>query len=220
MSKNKPTHKPEARSDMHFAIVASRYNSKHVDFLLSRVQKKLRENRVPANAISVTRVPGANEIPYVANMLALTGEYDCIIALGVVIAGETPHHSIIAHATAGAIQDVAIETQIPVINGIIVTDNEAQADERVFGETDRGSEFALAALDVAVTGARLAKYLEELDLNDIQRERDAEIFGDKFLLSDDDDDEHDSSRRRDDDDDDDDGDDDYLSGGNSPFHKN
>lgn len=205
MSKNKPTHKPEARTDMRFAIVASRYNSKHVEFLLSRVQKKLRENRIPSNAISVTRVPGASEIPYVANMLALTGDYDCIIALGVIIAGDTPHHEIIAHSTAGAIQDIAIDTQVPVINGILVANNEAQADERVFGETDRGSEFALAALDISVTGARLARYLEELDLNDMQRERDAEIFGDKFML---------------DDEDDDGDDDDYLSGGNGPFHKN
>lgn len=207
MSKNKPTHRPEARTDMRFAIVASRYNSKHVDFLLSRVQKKLRENRIPANAISVTRVPGASEIPYVANMLALTGEYDCVIALGVIIAGDTPHHEIIAHSTAGAIQDIAIDTQVPVINGILVANNEAQADERVFGETDRGSEFALAALDISVTGARLARYLEELDLHDMQRERDAEIFGDKFLLNDEDEE-------------DDDGDDGYLSDGNGPFHTN
>ena len=66
--------------------------------------------------------------------------------------------------------------------------NEAQADERVFGETDRGAEFALAALDIAASGLRLARYLEELDRDDIERERNEEIFGSNFLHDEDDDD--------------------------------
>ncbi|MBQ6705641.1 MAG: 6,7-dimethyl-8-ribityllumazine synthase [Opitutales bacterium] len=206
MSKNKPTHRPEARSDLRFAIVASRYNSKHVDHLISRVRQTLRESKVPANGIDITRVPGANELPYIANMLALTGDYDCIITLGVVIAGETPHHEIIANGTATALQAIGINTQVPVINGIIVTNNEAQADERVFGETDRGAEFALAALDIAASGLRLARYLEELDRDDIERERNEEIFGSNFL--------------HDEDDEDDDAPGGFSFGGNNPFHKN
>lgn len=206
MSKNKPTHRPEARSDLRFAIVASRYNSKHVDHLISRVRQKLRESKVPANGIDITRVPGANELPYIANMLALTGDYDCIITLGVVIAGETPHHEIIANGTATALQAIGINTQVPVINGIIVTNNEAQADERVFGETDRGAEFALAALDIAASGLRLARYLEELDRDDIERERNEEIFGSNFL--------------HDEDDEGDDAPGGFSFGGNNPFHKN
>ncbi len=207
MSKNKPTHKPDARSDLRFAIVASRYNSRHVEHLISRVQQKLRESKIPSSGIDVSRVPGANELPYVANMLALTGDYDCIIALGVVIAGDTPHHEIIAHATAGALQAIGLDTQVPVINGIIVTNNEEQADERVFGETDRGAEFALAALDIAASGVRLARYLEELDRSDIERERNEEIFGSNFLHDEDDDEDDDSS-------------DGFSLGGNNPFHKN
>ena len=188
---------------MRFAIVASRYNSKHVDHLISRVRQKLRESDVPANGIDITRVPGANELPYIANMLALTGDYECIITLGVVIAGETPHHEIIANGTATALQAIGINTQVPVIKGIIVTNNEAQADERVFGETDRGAEFALAALDIAASGLRLARYLEELDRDDIERERNEEIFGSNFLH-----------------DDDDDAPGGFSFGGNNPFHKN
>lgn len=206
MSKNKPTHKPATRSDLRFAIVASRYNSKHVDHLISRVQQKLRESEIPVNGIDISRVPGANELPYVANMLALTGDYDCIITLGVVIAGETPHHEIIAHSTGTALQAIGLDTQVPIINGIIVTNDEAQADERVFGETDRGEEFALAALEMASTGLRLARYLEELDLNDMERERNEEIFGSNFL--------------RDDDEDDDDLPGGFSFGSDNPFHKN
>jgi 6,7-dimethyl-8-ribityllumazine synthase len=69
------------------------------------------------------RVPGLGELPYVANMTASSGEVDCVIALGVVIAGDTPHHEIIAQSTAHALQDIAIRSEVPVINGIIVTNN-------------------------------------------------------------------------------------------------
>ena len=203
MSKNKPTHKTEARSDLRFAIVASRYNEKYVDRLIERVRARLREKKIPASAVTLTRVPGANEIPYVASMLALTGDCDCVIALGVVIAGDTPHHEIIAHATANELQHIAVDTQVPVINGIVVTLNEAQADERVFGEQDRGSEFAESAVEMAMLGNRLADYLEQLDRNDMERERNEEIFG-NFSL---------------DDDDDDDGDD-FFGSSDNPYHKN
>lgn len=204
MSKNKPTHKTEARSDLRFAIVASRYNEKYVDRLIERVRARLREKKIPASAVTLTRVPGANEIPYVASMLALTGDCDCVIALGVVIAGDTPHHEIIAHATANELQHIAVDTQVPVINGIVVTLNEAQADERVFGEQDRGAEFAESAVEMAMLGNRLADYLEQLDRNDMERERNEEIFG-NFSL--------------DDDDDDNEGDD-FFGSSDNPYHKN
>lgn len=203
MSKNKPTHKTEARSDLRFAIVASRYNEKYVDRLIERVRARLREKKIPASAVTLTRVPGANEIPYVASMLALTGDCDCVIALGVVIAGDTPHHEIIAHATANELQHIAVDTQVPVINGIVVTLNEAQADERVFGEQDRGAEFAESAVEMAMLGNRLADYLEQLDRNDMERERNEEIFG-NFSLDDDDDDEGD----------------DFFGSSDNPYHKN
>ena len=203
MSKNKPTHKTEARSDLRFAIVASSYNEKYVDRLIERVRARLREKKIPASAVTLTRVPGANEIPYVASMLALTGDCDCVIALGVVIAGDTPHHEIIAHATANELQHIAVDTQVPVINGIVVTLNEAQADERVFGEQDRGAEFAESAVEMAMLGNRLADYLEQLDRNDMERERNEEIFG-NFSLDDDDDDEGD----------------DFFGSSDNPYHKN
>lgn len=201
MSKNKPTNKIEAHPDLRFAIVASRYNEKHVEHLIERVQTRLRKEKIPAASITLTRVPGANELPYVASMLALTGDCDCVITLGVVIAGETPHHEIIAHATANELQRIATETQVPVINGIIVTQNEAQADERVFGETDRGTEFANAAIEMAILGNRLADYLEQLDRNDMERERNEEIFG-NFSLDDDNDE------------------DDFFGNAENPYHKN
>ncbi len=203
MSKNKPTNKIEARSDLRFAIVASRYNEKHVDYLIDRVQARLREKKIPASAITLTRVPGANELPYVASMLALTGDCDCVIALGVVIAGDTPHHEIIANATACELQRIAVDTQVPVINGIIVTLNEAQADARVFGEHDRGTEFANAALEMAMLGNRLADYLEQLDRNDMERERNEEIFG-SFSLDDEEVDDED----------------DFFGSSDNPYHKN
>ncbi len=204
MSKNKPTNKIEADEDLQFAIVASRYNEKHVSHLIERVTKRLREKGVPASAITVTRVPGANEIPYTASMLSLTGDFDCIIALGVIIAGDTPHHEIIANSTANAFQQIGIDSQIPVINGVIVTLNEKQADERVFGEADRGTEFANAAIEMAALANKLADYLLELDKQDMERERNEEIFGMNF----------------DEENDDDSDDENFFGNGRKPFHRN
>ncbi|MCD8299400.1 MAG: 6,7-dimethyl-8-ribityllumazine synthase [Opitutae bacterium] len=209
MSKNKPTNKIEAQGDLHFAIVASRYNERHVEHLLERVKTQLRNKGIPANAITVTRVPGANEIPYVTSLLSLTGDYDCIIALGVIIAGETPHHEIIANSTANAFHKIGIDSQIPVINGVIVTMNEAQADERVFGKTDRGTEFANAAIEMAILGNKLADYLEELDKNDLERERREEILGNMSI---------DDNNGGDDDDDGDNND--FFGDSRKPFHRN
>lgn len=132
-----------------FAIVASRFNKKLVDALVRDVVDTLSKNGVTSENIRLVRVPGAAEIPHVCNMLAETDEYDAIIALGVVIAGETPHHEIIAHSTANAFQNIALMTTVPVINGVIVTNNKAQANARTIGKIARGAEFAEAAMEMA-----------------------------------------------------------------------
>lgn len=188
-------------TDLYFGIVAARYNNALIETLVERVRKTLRESKVSEGSIKVLRVPGSGELPYVANMLAQTGEYDCIIALGVVIAGDTPHHEIIAHSTALALQGIAIQTEVPVINGIITVNNREQADERVTGKMDRGTEFAHAALEMAWHHVHLGDYLDELD-SEIEAEENAAANAamQEFMDDDEDDDTFDSDR--------------------SPFHKN
>ena len=90
MSKDKPNPTAIDGSDLWFAIVAARYNSDLVEVLLQRAQRTVLDARVPQEQIKVVHVPGSAEIPYAAHMLAMTGEYDAVIGLGVVIAGETP----------------------------------------------------------------------------------------------------------------------------------
>ncbi len=154
MSKNKPSDFGKAvpenvLANLKVLIVASRFNEKHVDHLLARCVEKLTQAGLKEHQIVIKRVPGANEIPAAIDFV-LNKNHHCkaAIALGTVIAGETPHHEIIAHATAGALQRIALDWRVPVINGIIVTNNEAQADARIFGEQDRGTEFANAALEM------------------------------------------------------------------------
>ncbi len=136
-------------SQYRFAVVASRFNKKYVDALVRDAVKSLNEHGVDAENIRLVRVPGAGEIPHVCNMLAETDEYDAVIALGVVIAGDTPHHEIIAHSTANALQEIAVLTTVPMINGIVVANTEEQAKERTVGKLARGTEFAECAMEMA-----------------------------------------------------------------------
>jgi len=165
-------------SDFFIGIVAARYNGTLVDALLARVTKVLKEHGVRQRNIEVLRVPGSNEIPYAAHMLAAAGEFDCLIALGIVVAGETTHHEVISHGAAYSLHSIGMQSEIPVINGILTVESVKQASERITGSLDRGAEFALAALEMAWHKIKL---VERLDL----LEDKAEEFGEE---DDDDDD--------------------------------
>ncbi|MFA5257128.1 MAG: 6,7-dimethyl-8-ribityllumazine synthase [Opitutales bacterium] len=147
---------------LRFGIVASRYNKRFVDALLDSALRALDGAGVRAEDIESFRVPGALEAPYLAGMLAASGEFDCIIALGVVIRGDTNHHDVIARSTADAFQRIARESEIPVINGIIGVNNVKQAEDRCLGAMDRGSEFAQSALEMADLKVQLVRRLDEI----------------------------------------------------------
>ena len=132
---------------LRVAIVASRYNGMLVDSLLKHVMANLALADVPT--IPVERVPGSAELPYAASVLADPARFDAIIALGIVIAGDTSHHTIIGESTALALQEISIRQKVPVINGILVVNTVEQAQERVGGTINRGKEFAQAALEMA-----------------------------------------------------------------------
>jgi len=99
-------------------------------------------------------VPGSGELPVAAQWLAARRP-DVVVALGVIIRGETLHYELLAHASARALQRVALDARLPVINGIVVAEDEAQAEARCLGRIDRGAEFAAAALEMAALGRRL-----------------------------------------------------------------
>ena len=130
-------------------IVAARFNEELVDGLLERVLAGLRAAGGEGERSTVVRVPGSHEVPWAAQALAPRGRCDCVIALGVLIGGDTNHHEMVGQSVSHALQHVALDTGIPVINGVIVADTGAQAEVRCTGRINRGAEFARAALEMA-----------------------------------------------------------------------
>lgn len=165
MSTDKPERLAIDGEGCRVAIIAARYNFQLVNSLLESVLQTLDTCGVKAEDLETFRVPGSNEIPHIAGMVAKTGAFDVIIGLGVVIAGETDHHAIITESTAHALHSVGIRFEVPVINGILAVNTRDQAEARITGELDRGSEFAHAALEMAQLNNQLQKRIfdEEMD---------------------------------------------------------
>jgi 6,7-dimethyl-8-ribityllumazine synthase len=138
-------------------IVAARFNDALVDALLEQALATLRNAGVREKNIRVARVPGSNELPAAAQLLAASRKPDAVIALGVLIRGDTIHYELIAGAATHALQRVALDARIPAINGIVVAENAAQASARCLGRTGRGGEFAHAALEMAALKKNLSK---------------------------------------------------------------
>ena len=135
---------------MRLAIVASRFNESIAGELLKRAEAAARELGVQ---VSVVRVPGALEIPIALQWLAQSGRFDALAAVGIVIRGETYHFEVVANESARGVMDVSLESGVPIGNGILTTQDEAQALARL----DKGAE----AVRVAVEMARLRTRLHE-----------------------------------------------------------
>jgi 6,7-dimethyl-8-ribityllumazine synthase len=132
-----------------FGVVAARYNPALVEALLQMVLARLAAAGVKERRIEVVRVPGSHEVPVAAQWLAQGGKRDCVIALGVLIGGDTNHHEMVGQSVSHALQQAALATRTPVINGVIVADTLKQAQARCLGPINRGAEFARAALEMA-----------------------------------------------------------------------
>lgn len=133
--------------DLSVAIVAARYNSEWVELLLNHTVESLKTSGF--QSLQIDRVPGSAELAYAASIIADKQSVDVIIVLGVVIAGATDHHSVIAYSNALTLNHISLQTKIPIINGVIVTTTEKEAEERCGPTINRGKEFAQAALEIA-----------------------------------------------------------------------
>jgi len=133
------------------AIVASRYNGEITNKLLEAALEELDEAGVPREAITVMPVPGAFELPLAAMALAKTRRYACVVALGCVVRGETPHFDFIASEAASGLQLAALETGVPVAFGVLTVDVVEQAEARV----SKGAEAVRTALEMADAFAQL-----------------------------------------------------------------
>lgn len=150
MSLNPPqseNNRATTESNLSIALVVARYNSGSVEQLLSHTLDNLKASGV--HKLLIERVPGSAELAYAASIIAAQQSVDAIIALGVVIAGATEHHSVIAYSNALALNKISQQTKIPIINGVIVTATEEEAEERCGPTINRGKEFAQAALEMA-----------------------------------------------------------------------
>jgi 6,7-dimethyl-8-ribityllumazine synthase len=131
---------------MRVGIVVAKFNAGIGERLLGSALKALAEAGVAESAISVASVPGALEAPLALQRMAQTGDYDALVALGAVIRGETYHFEIVASESASGLASVQLEFGIPIGNGILTTNTEAQAEARA---DEKGRDAALAALEMA-----------------------------------------------------------------------
>ena len=127
------------------AIVVAKFNGEITTKLLASALEAIDDVGIDRDRITVVPVPGAFELPLAAMALAKTRRYACVIALGCVIRGETPHFDYVAGEAASGLQLAALETGIPVAFGVLTVENVAQAEERV----GKGAEAVRTALEMA-----------------------------------------------------------------------
>lgn len=139
-----------AHSQLRVGIIVSRFNDFIVSKLLEGALDGLQRHNVSEENISVARVPGAFEIPLVAQKMAATGQYDAIICLGAVIRGATTHYDYVCAEVSKGIAHVSLATSIPVVFGVLTTENIEQAIERAGTKSgNKGFESALNAIEMA-----------------------------------------------------------------------
>jgi 6,7-dimethyl-8-ribityllumazine synthase len=132
-------------------VVVSRFNGGVTNRMLQRALDELVELGVSQDAITVVPVPGAFELPLAAMALAKTRRYACIVALGAVVRGETPHFDYVAAEAASGLQLAGIETGVPVAFGVLTVENVDQAEARI----GRAADAVRSALEMADLFARL-----------------------------------------------------------------
>ncbi|MCC7039167.1 MAG: 6,7-dimethyl-8-ribityllumazine synthase [Burkholderiales bacterium] len=138
---------PDVSGDgLRVGIVQSRFNAEIGAGLLAGALRALREARVADDDVTLVSVPGALETPLALQRLAQTGDYDALVALGAVIRGDTYHFEIVSNESAAGVSSVALEFGIPVGNGILTCDTDAQATARM---DQKGFEATQAALEMA-----------------------------------------------------------------------
>jgi 6,7-dimethyl-8-ribityllumazine synthase len=138
-----------------FAFVASQFNQQYVQGLVDHATQELR-NLAPNATLDLHLVPGAFEIPIVARELARQKRADVILALAVILKGKTDHAENLSRSVIDALQRIAVEDGVPIINAVLSLANETQARERCLEEElNRGTEAARAAVQICTTLAEL-----------------------------------------------------------------
>jgi 6,7-dimethyl-8-ribityllumazine synthase len=136
-------------ANLRIAIVVARFNSEVTNGLLAGASQVLDEQGVAPDAVDIAYVPGSFELSLAAHAMAGSGRYDAVICLGAIIKHETRHDEFIANAVAGGITRAALDSGVPVVFGVLTTENEQQAVARSTGEANRGKDAARTAIEMA-----------------------------------------------------------------------
>ena len=140
-----------------FALVVSRFNDFITDKLLGGAVDGLLRSGARDKDVEIVKVPGAFEIPLMAKKMAATGRYNAVICLGAVIRGTTPHFEYVSAEVSKGVATVGLESEIPVIFGIVTTDTIEQAIERA------GTKAGNKGWDAAITAIEMANLIEVID---------------------------------------------------------
>ena len=141
-------------SGRRFAVVAASWNEALVGRLVDAALDTLRGQGARDADLELTWVPGSLELPVAASWAAASGRFDAVLAFGVVIRGETEHFRLVADGAAQGLQRVALDTGVPVLNGVLAVYDAAQAEARAGGtHGNTGVQVALAAISMAALRA-------------------------------------------------------------------
>ncbi|MDD2233613.1 MAG: 6,7-dimethyl-8-ribityllumazine synthase [Desulfitobacteriaceae bacterium] len=143
-------------SGLKFGLVAARFNEFITNKLVGGSLDALRRHGVSEADLEIVWVPGAFEIPLVAQKMALSKRYDAVICLGAVIRGATPHFDYVSSEVSKGIANVGLQTGVPIVFGVLTTDNIEQAIERA------GTKAGNKGFDAAVTAIELVNLLKQL----------------------------------------------------------
>lgn len=143
--------------NIRIGIIASRFNEFITSKLLSGAMDGLKRHGVNENEIDVAWVPGAFEIPLIASKMAKGGKYDAVICLGVVIRGSTSHYDYVCNEVSKGIAHVSLNSNIPVLFGIVTTENIEQAIERA------GTKAGNKGYDCALSAIEMINLIKEID---------------------------------------------------------
>lgn len=142
-----------------FVILASRWNPRIVDALVESARATFLANGVADTAIDVVRVPGAWELPMAARDLAHAGRHAAIVALGCVVRGDTRHYQQVADGASEGLMRVALDTGVPVLNGVLAVERFEDALARAGGSHgNKGEEAALVAIEMADLRRKLQEH--------------------------------------------------------------
>lgn len=139
-----------------FCLVAARFNQKWVERLVNAARDVLTRAGAAAADLDTVWVPGSLELPIACRWAAASGRFDAILAFGVVIQGETEHFRLVADGAAQGIARVALDSGVPVLNGILAAHHVGQVEDRAGGRMgNRGADVALAAIQMAALRRRM-----------------------------------------------------------------